>query len=105
MREEIVLCPVVEFIPGTQLASDVKTQGGNTKSNRSPADNPHSRPFFLGGRYFRRIAGSLQSENLVTIHVHHAEIIAQLSDKYVVTQRDTNELFHLLNLMQQVDLS
>jgi hypothetical protein len=47
----------------------------------------------------------LQSENLVTIHVHHAEIIAQLSDKYVVTQRDTNELFHLLNLMQQVDLS
>jgi hypothetical protein len=105
VREEVVLRAVIEFISRTQLPSDVETQSGNTQSNRSPANNPHCRPFFLGGRDFRRLAGMLKPENSVTIHVHHAEIIAQLGSNYVVTAGDTKGLFHLLNLMQQCDLS
>ncbi len=104
MREKIVLRAVIEFVTRTQLATDVETHSSNTNSNRSPANNPHCRPFFLGGRDFRRSAGIL-SVTIVTIHVHHAEIIAQLGGIHVVTMGDTKGLFHLLNLMQKSHLS
>jgi hypothetical protein len=42
---------------------------------------------------------------VVTIHVLHAEIIAQLGENHVVTEGDTKGLFHLLNLMHECDLS
>jgi hypothetical protein len=101
MREEIVLRAVIEFITRTQLAPDVETHSSNSNSNRSPANNRHSRPFFLGRRVRRRcFAGTLSPIVVVTIHVHHAEIIAQLGENHVVTAVDTKGLFHLLNLMQ-----
>jgi hypothetical protein len=53
MREKVVLRAVIEFIARTQLATDVETDSSNTDSNRSPANNSQSRPFFLGGRDFR----------------------------------------------------
>jgi hypothetical protein len=106
VREKVVLRAVIELITRTQLATDVETHCSDTKSNRSPADNPHSRPFFLGRRDWRQyFAGTLSPVKVVTIHVHHAKIIAQLVEKHVVTVVDTKGLFHLLNLMQQGDLS
>jgi hypothetical protein len=42
----------------------------------------------------------LEPVMIVTIHVLHAEIIAQLGENHVVTEGDTKGLFHLLNLMQ-----
>jgi hypothetical protein len=106
MREKIVLRAVIELITRTQLAADVETHSSNTNSNRSPANYRHSRPFFFLGRRDRRqyFAGTLSPE-VFTIHVHHAEIIAQLGENHVVTAVDTKGLFHLLNLMQEGDLS
>ena len=74
MREKVVLRAVIEFVTRTQLATDVETHSSNTKSKRSPTNNPHCRAFFLGGRDFRQCAGI----SVVTIRIHHAEIIAQL---------------------------
>jgi hypothetical protein len=106
MREKVVLRAVIEFITRTQLAADVETHSSNSNSNGSPANNRHSRPFFLGRRDCRHcFAGTLSPVEVVTIHVHHAEIIAQLGENHVVTAVDTKGLFHLLNLMQQGDLS
>jgi hypothetical protein len=105
VREIVVLRAVIEFITRTQFAADVETHSSNTYSNRSPANNPHCRPFFLGGRDFRHSAGIFLSVTVVTIHVHHAKIIAQLSGIHVVTMGDTKGLFHLLNLMQKGHLS
>jgi len=50
------------------------------------------------------MAGNLKLVKILTVRVHHAEIIAQLGEDYVVTGSDTKELFHLFNLMQQRDL-
>jgi hypothetical protein len=98
MREIVVLRAVIEFITRTQFAADVETHSSNTyNSNRSPANNPHGRAFFLGGRFL--------SVTVVTIHVHHAKIIAQLGGIHVVTMGDTKGLFHLLNLMQKSHFS
>jgi hypothetical protein len=47
----------------------------------------------------------LEPVMVVTIHVLHAEIIAQLGENHVVTEGDTKGLFHLLNLMHECDLS
>ena len=106
VREIVVLRAVIEFITSTQFAADVETHSSNSyNSNRSPANNPHGRAFFLGGRDFRQSAGNFLSETIVTIHVHHAEIIAQLGGIHVVTMEDTKGLFHLLNLMQKSHLS
>jgi hypothetical protein len=105
MREKIVLRAVIELITRTQLAANVETNSSNTNSNRSPANNRHSRPFFLGRRDCRHSFAGTLSPEVVTIHVHHAEIIAQLGENHVVTAVDTKGLFHLLNLMQQCDLS
>ena len=105
MREKVVLRAVIEFITRTQLAAYVETHSSNTNSNRSPANNRHSRPFFLGRRDCRQSFAGTLSPEVVTIHVHHAEIIAQLGENHVVTAVDTKGLFHLLNLMQQGDLS
>ncbi len=105
VREIVVLRAVIEFITRTQFAADVETHSSNSyNSNRSPANNPHGRAFFLGGRDFRHLPEFL-SETVVTIHVHHAEIIAQLGGIHVVTMEDTKGLFHLLNLMQKSHLS
>ena len=100
MREKIVLRAVIELITRTQLAANIETHGSNTNSNRSPANNRHSRPFFLGRRDCRHYFAGTLSPKIVTIHVHHAEIIAQLGENHVVTAVDTKGLFHLLNLMQ-----
>ena len=105
MREKVVLRAVIEFITRTQLAADVETHSSNTNSNRSPANNRHSKPFFLGRRDRRQYFAGTLSPEIVTIHVHHAEIIAQVHENHVVTAVDTKGLFHLLNLMQQGDLS
>jgi hypothetical protein len=97
VREIVVLRAVIEFITRTQFAADVETHSSNSyNSNRSPANNPHGRALFLGGSFL--------SETVVTIHVHHAEIITQLGGIHVVTMEDTKELFHLLNLMQKSHL-
>ncbi len=100
MREKIVLRAVIELITRTQLAANIETHSSNTNSNRSPANNRHSRPFFLGRRDCRHYFAGTLSPKIVTIHVHHAEIIAQLGENHVVTGVDTKGLFHLLNLMQ-----
>ena len=105
MREEVILRAAIEFVTRTQLATDVETKRSNTDNNRSPANNPHCRPFFLGLRKSRQFAGNLEPVMVVTIHVLHAEIIAQLGENHVVTEGDTKGLFHLLNLMQEGDLS
>jgi hypothetical protein len=105
VREKVVLRAVIEFIPCTQLAANVETNSSNTNSNGSPTNNRHSRPFFLGRRDRRQYFAGTLSPEIVTIHVHHAEIIAQLGENHVVTAEDTKGLFHLLNLMQEGDLS
>ena len=105
MRVKVVLGAVPELITGTQLATDVETNSSNTNSNRSPANNSHCRAFFLGGGSHRERTGGLRPIKLITIHVHHAEIIAQVAEERVVTDVGTNGLFDLLNLMQQGDLS
>jgi hypothetical protein len=106
VREIVVLRAVIEFIACTQFAADVETHSSNSyNSNRSPAYNPHGRAFFLGGSGFRRSAGNFLIETVVTIHVHHAEIIAQVGGIHVVTMEDTKGLFDLLNLMQKSHLS
>src|ERR1700691_4822252 len=99
MREKIVLRAVIELITRTQLAADVETHSSNTNSNRSPANNRHSRPLFFLGRRDRRqyFAGTLSPE-VFTIHVHHAEIIAQVHENHVVTAVDTKRPFLPLHI-------